>query len=433
MSRLWCSIYLILVLVLTGCVSQATPTPVVSTVAMAPTFTLPLATVTATLAPSATATQPALPTQTVAISTATVENSVTPGVVERKPDWSLVVAGNAIMSPITAVNGLVYFGSEDNYLYAVDSAARAVRWKFKAGGTIRSQPAVSMAMVFIASDDGYVYGVSNSTGIQVWKQQIAKAPTPRDPLGAGVPFTSSPTLQGSILYVGSWEADLDALDAQTGKVLWTFATGKGFPIYITPQISDGLVLFGDYAGNFFGVDARKGTQSWVFQTDEGTYNNGIAIANHVVYLLTSNGLHALDAKTGKSLWVNTDSAGGGFETPIYEDGVLYIDANRPDTYYPVGAYDATNGAFLRLVFPMANLSAIYLASPTLGKTLLYIGLYSDAFYAVDRKSGSIMWKIPVMSATSGSIPVGVVSTAAIMDGMVYFAGMDGVLYAVKAE
>jgi outer membrane protein assembly factor BamB len=70
------------------------------------------------------------------------------------------------------------------------------------------------------------------------------------------------------------------------------------------------------------------------------------------------------------------------------------------------------------------------ASPVFGKTLLYIGFLTDAFYAIEPESSEVQWKIPVKA---GIVTVGVASTAVVADGMVYFAGMDGVLYVVKDE
>ena len=60
--------------------------------------------------------------------------------------------------------------------------------------------------------------------------------------------------------------------------------------------------------------------------------------------------------------------------------------------------------------------------------MVYIGAYSlggaAGFYAVDAKTGQSLWTLTVEK--------GIVSSPTIQDGVIYFGGMDGKLYAVKA-
>ena len=65
------------------------------------------------------------------------------------------------------------------------------------------------------------------------------------------------------------------------------------------------------------------------------------------------------------------------------------------------------------------------SSPVVFDGLLYVG--SDkGFYALDAKSGTETWSLPIKKG-------GVLSSACIADGYVYFNGMDGRLYSVEAK
>ena len=54
-------------------------------------------------------------------------------------------------------NGVVYVGSDDNNLYALNASTGALLWKYITGNYVSSSPAVANGMVFVESWDGYLY------------------------------------------------------------------------------------------------------------------------------------------------------------------------------------------------------------------------------------------------------------------------------------
>jgi outer membrane protein assembly factor BamB len=67
------------------------------------------------------------------------------------------------------VDGVVYFGSYDNHLYAVDEKTGKEKWKFKTGNYVQTSPAVVDGVVYFGSDDKHLYAVDTKTGEEKWK------------------------------------------------------------------------------------------------------------------------------------------------------------------------------------------------------------------------------------------------------------------------
>jgi outer membrane protein assembly factor BamB len=89
------------------------------------------------------------------------ENVLTPSNVSALTrDWSCTT-GNSIDSSPAVASGLVYVGSHDDKLYALDAVTGSRKWSYTTGSAIyiyfSSSPAVANGVVYVGSDDGNVY------------------------------------------------------------------------------------------------------------------------------------------------------------------------------------------------------------------------------------------------------------------------------------
>lgn len=140
-------------------------------------------------------------------------------------------------------NGVLYLGSLDGYLYAIQTADGQMKWRFKAGGGITSSPAVEGGAVYFGSKDDHVYAVDTATGKKVlWKFK------------AGDDVLSSPKIKDGVLYIGSNDNNFYAIDAKTGKEKCHF-TAKG-PVISYGAFFQDLVFFGGGQGdgNIYGLN-----------------------------------------------------------------------------------------------------------------------------------------------------------------------------------
>jgi eukaryotic-like serine/threonine-protein kinase len=65
--------------------------------------------------------------------------------------WRFHTNGRVISSP-AIVDGVVYFGSTDSNLFAVDAQSGKLKWKFETGSWSTSSPAVASGIVYFGSE-----------------------------------------------------------------------------------------------------------------------------------------------------------------------------------------------------------------------------------------------------------------------------------------
>ena len=87
--------------------------------------------------------------------------------------WSYP-SGNYVYSSPAVANGVVYVGSYDNNLYALNATTGAELWQFTTGHLLESSPAVANGVLYVGSDDNHIYAFSETNN-------SAQAPGRPDP------------------------------------------------------------------------------------------------------------------------------------------------------------------------------------------------------------------------------------------------------------
>jgi len=73
--------------------------------------------------------------------------------------WRYRVGLSVQSSPGIGVDGTIYFGSNDDYIYALNPDG-TLRWRYLTGGDVVSSPAVTAYRVYVGSDDGSLYALT---------------------------------------------------------------------------------------------------------------------------------------------------------------------------------------------------------------------------------------------------------------------------------
>ncbi|MDQ3327089.1 MAG: PQQ-binding-like beta-propeller repeat protein [Chloroflexota bacterium] len=308
--------------------------------------------------------------------------------------------GDGVSRGITAALGVAYFGSVDNYFYAVDARTGKQKWRFRTGGIPSASPAVAGKLVYFGSDDGFVYALDRETGRQAWA------------FDSGDRVPSAPAVANGVVYFGSWNTYLHAVDAASGKELWRFKTGGR--IASSPAIASGTVFIGSDDTYLYAVDIRTRQLRWRFKTRQRVYASP-AVNGGSVYFGSHDGtLYAADAATGDARW-QFETGGKISSSAAVAEGRVYF-----------GSYDgrlrALDAATGELEWEVVTGGDLF-SSPAVSGNTVYFGGGDTALYAVDTATGDRRWRYRIGSPIQGS--------PEIYDRTIIIGALDGGVYALR--
>jgi len=320
--------------------------------------------------------------------------------------WRFKTVDSVYSSPAVS-NGVVYVGSEDKNLYAIDAVTGTEKWRFATGYYVSSSPAVSNGIVYVGSVDKNLYAIDAVTGKEKWR------------FVTGDSVLSSPAVSNGVVYVGSYDKNLYAVDAVTGTEKWRFTTGGS--IYSSPAVSNGVVYVGSYDKSLYAIDAVTGTEKWRFTTGGSIYSSP-AVSNSVVYIGSyDKNLYAIDAVTGTEKWQFTAKgsvySSSIFSSPAVSNGIVYVGGGMSYKLYAIDAVTGTEKWQFAIQMTFDHES-----SPVVSNNVVYVGSYDKNLYAIDAVTGTEKWRFKTGSW--------VYSSPAVSNGVVYVGSNDGNLYAI---
>jgi len=130
-------------------------------------------------------------------------------------------------APVT-VDGILYYGSTDGSVCALDIMTGQLLWKAYTGGAIRIPPTIWKGFLLVGSGDGYVYNLEARTGRLIWRFRAApeerKIPVYGRLLSTW-PAASGIRVKNGIAYFAAGIVNYDgthvyALDVASGKIIW---------------------------------------------------------------------------------------------------------------------------------------------------------------------------------------------------------------------
>ncbi|MDQ6695803.1 MAG: serine/threonine-protein kinase [Chloroflexota bacterium] len=314
--------------------------------------------------------------------------------------WTFTADDEIRSSPVCS-RGVVFFGSYDTNMYALNAKSGDFLWKTPTKAGICSSPALLGDTLIVGSEDSYVYAYDARRGTQLWSYRTGGA------------IRSSPKVYKDMVFFGSDDQYIYCLNAENGQIVWKYRTWNF--VRSSAAFHKGLVLIGSSDGNLYALDTLSGTLKWKMHTLGAIISTPLVLNNTVILGSVDNYIYAVDAETGFTAWrfecqrsVSASPAVLGERVMIGSaDGYLY-------------ALDAPTGRLIWNYDAGSQITSSPRVSPVSDN--VYFGTGNNHVIALDIITGEMKWRY----RTRGPV----VSSPTIEDGIVYVGSLDRKLYAL---
>jgi outer membrane protein assembly factor BamB len=258
-------------------------------------------------------------------------------------------------------------------------------------------PVIDGEKIYVASTDMKVAALNATTGKNLWTHELSIAS------GGGfwsggdeVHLTGGPGFGSNMVLIGSSKGDVVASDAETGKEVWVSKLSS--EVLSAPQISaDGTVVVRTLDGKIYGLSGNNGRRLWSFDqtvpaltlrgTSAPAIDGGMVVAG-----FDGGRVVALEISSGRVMWETSIATPSGRSEL---DKMVDIDATpviRDGIVYvstfqgQMAALTSNSGRMLW------NRDMSSFAGFTLDDTNIYITDSKSVIWALDRLNGTPMWK-----------------------------------------
>ncbi len=386
--------------------------------------------------------------------------------------WRFATGAAVISSPVLD-NGVLYFGSGDGNVYAVDAETGVQKWMSPTRGAIDSTPAVDQGVVFVVSYDGGLYAFDTASGKQRWRFDTGgerrfeakgihgQAPRNQTFFDAWDMYLSSPVVGQGAVYFGCGDGNIYAVEEATGALRWKVTTGD--VVHASPAYDGSTVYVGGWDSVLYALDAASGRERWRFQAGQDPlmhnqvgFQSSPAVVKGTVYVGCRDAhLYAIDAATGKVRWSLPTNGSWVVGSPAVANGRVIFGTSDSKLLHVL---DAETG---KPVYQHQENSYLF-SSPAVTDDTIFVGKMNGGLTALDLATGRPLWEyeterskqnagwllnadrshnsaMTFKSTDYGTGPAverlfslgAVVSSPVVADGVVYFGSTDGFVYALR--
>ncbi len=342
-------------------------------------------------------------------------------------------------------------GVEGNDLVTVDFSGKAygfewtgkklvTKWKKQVGEhEVFSQVKIKNGKAIYTDGHLMAYALDVRNGKKLWEHSIINAFKKdgqyigTDQIAGGAYYESKPTANNGKIYIGSPARFVQAVDAQSGKILWRFETTGA--ISGAPVINDGKIYIGQEGGDdrFYCLNAETGQQLWTqsigwvwgsanvanqrvfvpgvdgyvnclsadngailwrYRTERSTCTEPLILGNDVYFGGWDHYMYKFDQATGKLKWKFQLGGGSDSGAPIAGDGKLFLPVGG-------GTFRALNPETKKVEWIPSLQGKMYNVTPGYHDGKVYLSCLNgqgiggipinNQIFCADAKTGEIEW------------------------------------------
>ena len=181
-------------------------------------------------------------------------------------------------------------------------------WEAPFGGELAeyTQPVISGGKVFLATLNNAVIALDAATGKQLWSFS-----------GSG-PFMHSAAVVGGRVFCACNDGYVYAVGAQDGKEIWRFKGQAGF--WASVCCAESKVFVGCRDGNFYAIDQGSGEGVWSYEVGARIHQTAAYRQGKVTFGAENGRAYMLDASSGEQLWKTEalPTLSFAFTWPVFE-------------------------------------------------------------------------------------------------------------------
>jgi outer membrane protein assembly factor BamB len=294
----------------------------------------------------------------------------------------------------------------------------AARWKVEIGEGYATPLVVGERVFAFSRREGeeVVTALDAGTGKVIWETRYA-APhkIASGARGHGQGPKSTPLYFDGRLYTLGITGVVSSLEASGGKLLWQKPAPAVETLYnnsaMSPIVDRGAIIFhvgGHDAGALTAFDANTGNAKWSWSGDGPAYASPVIATfqgTRQVVAVTQRHIVGVAAETGALLWQRpfANQFSNNSITPVLFDDMILVSGYEQGVaaFTPV----LRNGVWETETRWHTKDVSLFMSNPVLVDGTLY-GLSQRAngqFFALDARSGNVLWLGPPREATNTSV------------------------------
>jgi outer membrane protein assembly factor BamB len=258
--------------------------------------------------------------------------------------WRLKVT-NGVESSAGLVQDRLFFGGNDGQFYSVEANTGKIVWTFPTRIENLSEPLLDDGVVYFLTGNNSLYALDAATGKQNWLY------TRQDPNPLRVRGGSKPALHNGTLIVGFSDGYLVGLTAKTGQLKWEkqLNRNKKFKDLDTNPLVEGEYVYAlGFDDRLYCLRSASGESVWT--SEKGGYGGMVIVGDRLFYATSTSEFLAVDKSTGNKIWSYPLPEGGIATTPTLYRGLIVFGESQGNLVFldsgtgkPVGSFDPGRG------------------------------------------------------------------------------------------
>ena len=217
------------------------------------------------------------------------------------PDM-MIELNSEVSAPITGMDEKIFVRLSDGDTLAINYKTSSIIWQYHGKNVtlnIKGSGSISTSFnnIFVARDDGTLISLSHDSGKLNWLTSISPR-SGRNELESLRDVEMTPLLDDGIVFVGSYQGSLIAVDSLTGTLIWST------PMSIRSNLDtdEYNIYVATEDGSIFALDKYTGDIVWKSSVNSKLFlTQSLVYENYIATLSTSGHIVIVDRNTGNLL------------------------------------------------------------------------------------------------------------------------------------